>query len=158
MAPLSKTRAAEPFQFSIADLLILTTIVAVCLGALLAAPGLGVLLIIVLGLSVVPAVIRARVARKRQPDNGGPRSPHQGRLVYLTSFLVTVAAVTLGLASCAAAAVIGFMMSCGRITGPQQSPVNDIASAILFFGSPVIGLMVAAFLYWAAWPRRRTAG
>jgi phosphate/sulfate permease len=150
----SQRPAERPWQYSISGLLIVTTVVAVCLGALRVAPGLGILLIIVLAVSAVPATIRANVIRQRSQ---GPDSP-RARLAYLESFAVTAAAITVGIFACGVVAIVACIVGCGFVESLRNNQVSDNVAFVLLFASPVIGLIVAGLIYWLAWPKRQLPG
>jgi hypothetical protein len=145
------THELEPLQFSIGGLLVVTTVIAVCLGALRVAPGLGIMLLLLFVVGVVPATIRARVVRKRMQGDDSPRGTSERRLAYLASFAIVVAAITAGLVTCAVVAFAAFLVACSDLWG--RNPNAQTLVSVLLFGSPVIGLIVAGLIYWLAWPQ-----
>src|SRR5262249_42880479 len=78
----------RPWQFTIGGLLVITTVIAVCLGALRAAPQLGVMLIAFSVLSILP-IIRARVIRAKQRQASPDAPPGDRILAYVQSFALT---------------------------------------------------------------------
>jgi hypothetical protein len=145
--PLAPPRRAPPFQFSIGGALILTTVIAVCLGAFRVAPGLGLLLVIVAMLSAVPAAVRSSAAARP-----GPKKPS-----FWGSFAISAIAITVGIIAFGLSAFIGVWISCN-----MQQPSDDttrtliaILFYVLFFGSPIIGLSVAGICLWMTWPRNK---
>jgi hypothetical protein len=147
-------REPGPWQFSIGGLLIVTTVIAVCFGALRAAPGLGVLLIILLAVSAVPAVIRAQVLRSRRQAGDSPRVASERRLAYVESFAVTIGAIIAGSVVCGVVAIVAVLVACSGMSQPHWKATEGIAT-VLLFGSPVLGLIVAGLIYWLAWPRAK---
>jgi hypothetical protein len=152
--PISRQPVHEnrPWQFSISGLLLVTTVVAVCFGALRVAPGLGVLLIVVLAVSAIPATIRAQVVRRRRQGDNSPRAVSERRLAYVESFAVTLGAIIAGSVVCGVVAITAVWVGCGGMGSVSMADRNRIA-AVLLFGSPVVGLIVAGFMYWLAWPK-----
>jgi hypothetical protein len=134
--------ASNPLQYSIGALLIVTTVIAVLVGAFRVAPGLGILLTFVAAVSAVPAWIRSVVQSQRSEQPMG----------FLQSFIISVAATTVGIVACAAAAFAAIIVGCG--IGTRSKLANDAALALLV-GSPVIGLVVGALIHWLAWPRKK---
>jgi uncharacterized membrane protein YfcA len=151
---IAKTPAREPgpWQFTIGGLLIVTTVIAVCFGALRTAPGLGVLLIILLAVSAVPAVIRAQVLRSRRQADDSPRGASERRLAYVESFAVTIGAIIAGSVVCGVVAIVAVMVACSGWNQSYAKATEPVAM-VLLFGSPVIGLIVAGLIYWLAWPK-----
>jgi hypothetical protein len=142
-------------QFSIAGLLTVTTVVAVCLGAFRAAPGLGILLVIVLFVAVAPAMIRARVVRRHAVQASGPQA-NKWLYAFVESFAITAGAIMGGVVVCAMVAFVAFFIACAQLPGSPQA--REMFALVLLFASPVIGLIVAGIVYWAGWPRRRSPG
>jgi hypothetical protein len=149
--PAAGRHEAAPWQFSIAGLLIVTTVVAVCLGAFRVAPGLGVLLVIFLLVGVAPAVIRARAVRALRPSD--PQGAGNSMYAYVESFAVTAGAMTVGVIAFGVVAFVAFFIACADLPGTPQ--VRGPVAVILLFASPVIGLIVTGIIYWAGWPHRR---
>ena len=151
---IAKAPAREPgpWQFTIGGLLIVTTVIAVCFGALRTAPGLGVLLIILLAVSAVPAVIRAQVLRSRRQADDSPRAASERRLAYVESFAVTIGAIIAGSVVCGVVAFVALWVACSGMVN-TRSEILDGVTMVMFFGSPVVGLIVAGLIYWLAWPK-----
>ena len=87
LPPVVAVPASEPagLSFSLATLFLMMTLASVCMGLLVAVPGLGVLACIVM----VPVFIRTvRVVRHREVV-GFDVSPAQKATLFLTSFAVT---------------------------------------------------------------------
>jgi hypothetical protein len=143
----------RPFQFSIGSVLIVTTLIAACLGALLAAPGLGGMLILFLGLAIVPAAVRACIIRARlaEEPEGVSSDPHG--LVFFSSLAITAAALAMGFVVCGIVAFAALWVS-SRDHG-RDSMVEGVMT-ILFLASPLIGLASAGILYWLTLPQGHT--
>jgi hypothetical protein len=144
-------REPAPFQFSISGLLIVTTVVAVGLGAFRVAPGLAVLLVIVFVVGVGPTIIRARVVRSRGSTSSDQQAGSQWIYAYVESFAITAAAITAGVIACGMVAFVALFVACAAM--PGQSRGLETVALILLFASPVVGLIVTGIIYWAGWPR-----
>jgi hypothetical protein len=140
LPPKAQPAPGQPFQFSIAGLLILITVIAVCLGALRVAPGLGILLAVISVVSAVPAGFRA--AARASPGTPKPS--------FWASFFISAAAITVGIIAFGVSAFIGITVGC---RGGSDSAANVLAM-ILIFGSPVVGLAASGVILWRTWPRR----
>ena len=87
-------------QFSLASLFLVMTLVAVCMGVIMIAPGLGILFAFI----TTPALIRTIVASSRGRLVGEPLSPMQKAGIFLISWFIMCA---VGIAS-----VVAFMAVC----------------------------------------------
>jgi hypothetical protein len=87
-------------QFSLASLFLVMTLVAVCLGVIMIAPGLGILFAFI----TTPAFIRTMVAASRGRQIGAPLSPLEKTGIFLISWFIMCA---VGIAS-----VVAFMAVC----------------------------------------------
>jgi hypothetical protein len=141
-------QGAPLFQFSIGGLLIATALVAVCLGALRVAPGLGVLLAAVALFSVVPAAMRTYAMNKQGATRGG----------FWISFAISAAASTVGFIACCLSAIVALLLVCGnmnRSSDQEMRALAEMLGMILLFGSPIIGLFVAWIALLWTWPWER---
>lgn len=144
-----------PLQFSLETLLLVVTLSAVCLGALVAAPGLGVLLLIV----AIPALVRTCLTGMTAKQQHAKLTAKDKVLAFLASAAITWAAL--------AAAGMAFFAACtvSLLTGAAvgQAAGNSIDStlgnvliwtAVAFCGT----VSVAAFagMFWLTWPARPT--
>jgi hypothetical protein len=138
-------RQGGPGQFSLASLILVMTLVAVCLGVLMAAPGLGILLIIV----AVPALVRTVVTGSQQKGTGAPLSLGQKVVAFITSLGLMIAVGIAGIiafeiacwGSCAAVAVVAGEGEGAFYTG-------------LILGA-VAGLGAIGYLLYLTMPRRQ---
>jgi hypothetical protein len=87
-------------QFSLASLFLVMTLVAVCLGVFMIAPGLGILFAFI----TTPAFIRTMVAASRGRQVGEPMSAMEKTGIFLISWFIMCA---VGIAS-----VVAFMAVC----------------------------------------------
>jgi hypothetical protein len=150
--PSAAQAPARPVQFSLDTLFLAITLVAVCLGTTLAAPGLGFLLIVV----AVPAVIRTIVARVRVGTADHRPTTGEKIVGFLASFGITAAVMTAGFATFAVVAATTVALCVGVIgEDPTQSPLGW-SFMIMFYASPFLGLALTAWLFWRTWPRRKT--
>ena len=139
----------SPAQFSLATLLLVTTLVAVCLGVTMAAPGWGIALIVL----SVPALIRAMFSGLRQKQAGAPYTTAEKIATFLVSLLVMV---MIGVA-----AIVAFEIACwgsGMLVigiGGERNLEAGLVTGITV-GS-VAGIGVLIWLFYLTRPRKPTA-
>jgi hypothetical protein len=110
----------------------------------MAAPGLGILLIVL----AVPALIRTVVTGSQSKAAGEPLSSGQKTIAFISSLAIMIAVAVAGVVafqiacwgSCAAVAAVG-----GEGTGPFYTG--------LILGA-IAGLGLIGFLFYLTWPRR----
>jgi hypothetical protein len=148
--------AVHPLQFSLETLLLIVTLSAVCLGALVAAPGLGVLALII----VVPALIRTCLTGISSKRLGGKLTLADKIMAFLASAAITWAAlVAAGIAFFAACTVSVFgAVAVGQAQGSRPID-NSLANfllwtAVVFCG--VVSIGAFAGMFWLTWPKRQT--
>lgn len=140
-------------QFSIETLLLVTTLVAVCLGVSLSAPGLGIPLSFV----AAPALIRTLIAGHQERAVGRKLSLGEKVLTFLASTGIMVAVIVAGGAA--------FFVTCSTLLLGGLA-VNEMDGSQIFnkFGetliwlliavSSVTGLAVAGWIFWLTRPRK----
>ena len=135
------------YQFSLASLLLILTLVAVALGALFVMPGVGTLLIVM----SVPALVRTFVAGRRRRESGQP--PTVGAKIL--DFFVSVAVIWM----VAIAAQIAFVAAC-TATGLPAAGLFGLKDSAIYIGLGA-GLAAAAFvatwLLWLTRPKSRVS-
>lgn len=149
-----QAQRANPTQFSLETLMLVVTLVAVCLGMLAAAPGLGILASIV----AAPALIRTLIAGYQERAAGSQLSLGEKVIAFLASTGVTIAVLSAGatafLAACFASCLVVIGISnVGQ--GPGGGIINDdaiIYSALGF--SILVGLATTIWLFWLLRPQR----
>jgi hypothetical protein len=132
-------------QFSLASLILVMTLVAVCLGVLMAAPGLGILLIIV----AVPALVRTVVSGSQQKRTGAPLSLGQKVVAFLMSLGLMIA---VGIAG-----IIAFEIACWGSCAVVAAAAGEGGGALytgLILGA-VAGLGTIGYLFYLTMPRRQ---
>ena len=144
----------DPFatgqQFSIATVLMITTLIAVCLGVLRLSPGFGIAVIVF----AVPALIRTVVVGV-QTKSAGKRLSIGDKL---TAFVASLGLMIL----VAIAGVIAFQIACwgtcGLITATVSSSMGSSGGDALLWTCVGIGtaaaLAVGTWILWATRPRR----
>lgn len=114
------TAAAQPspvssFQFSIQTLLLITTLAAVCLGALVTVPGLGILVLVV----AIPALVRTCVTGAAMKREGHTFTTTDKIMSFLASAAVAWAALAAAgvaiVATCTATLFAG--LAIGEVAG-----------------------------------------
>lgn len=151
--PTSPFAAEHPFvpraagQFTIATILLVTTLIAVCLGVFRYSPGLGVLLIVL----AAPALVRTVFVGRRE-QRRGRRLTTGGKIGQFVVSLVIMYAVWM-------AAGMAFFMTCAGSLG--LAAVADTAAPQTGGGVMVMGLIaslvfsacVAVLILRATWPK-----
>jgi hypothetical protein len=147
-------RRASPAQFSLETLMLVITLIAVCLGVIMAAPGLGILVAIV----AAPALVRTLVAGYQERRAGTPMTLSEKLLAFLASTGVAVAVVVTGWTAFAAAC----LGSCFVLVGLESTGTanwlrtnDDTIFFVLFGVSALVGLGTAGWLFWVLRPRRK---
>jgi len=127
-------------QFSLASLLLIMTLVAVCIGVFRLLPGLGILLAIF----ALPALVRTSMDVTKHKQRGAPL----GMLGKVGSFVVSlVVAVMVTIAAFAAAFAV-----CA-VGLPAASGVAPDVALIIANGGLLVGLAVMVGLFWLTRPR-----
>ncbi|MDX1944853.1 MAG: hypothetical protein SFU86_05550 [Pirellulaceae bacterium] len=143
---------AMPFQFSIETLLLVTTLVAVCLGASVAVPGLG----IPVSILALPALVRTLVASHQQRAVGHKLTLGEKALTFLVSTGLMVAVFAAGGAAFFATCTVLLM---GAVAVSQASP-NAFSGGsewplyVLIVLSSLAGLGMGAWIFWITRPRQ----
>ena len=148
VSPPAQALAVSPAQFSLSTLLLVMTLVAVCLGVTMAAPGLGVLLIVL----ALPALVRTVVSGLKQKQAGAPYTPSEKIAAYCVSLMVMLMVGVAG--------GIAFEIACWGsgllvigIGGDQNLEAGLITGVAL--GS-IAGIGVLVWLLYLTRPRKPT--
>lgn len=139
----SKYRAG---QFSIATLMLVTTLVAVCLGVGMLAPGLGILLAIV----ATPALVRTVVADSRTKAAGWPFTMTKKIETFIVSLFLAGAVGMAGVVAFMGACTVGLMASGAFVS--SSGPSGDAFGVALFLGA-VAAIGVMGWLFWVTRPQ-----
>jgi hypothetical protein len=145
-------RRTSGVQFSLETLMLVITLFAVCLGVIMAAPGLGILVAIV----AAPALVRTLVAGYQERKAGTPLTLGEKLLTFLASTGVSLAVVITGWTAFAAAC----LGSCFVVVGLESTGGNwwrtydDTIFFVLFGVSAIVGLGTAGWLFWVLRPRK----
>lgn len=134
-------------QFSLASVFLIITLIAVCLGSLRLAPGLGVLLIIV----ATPALVRTCVVGIREKRAGRTLSIGEKVVAFLASSAIIVLVGVAGFI----AFQIACWGSCAMIAGIQQKEGENALLVGLGTGS-IAGIGTIIWLIWKTWPRKKS--
>lgn len=144
-------RRANPAQFSLESLMLVVTLVAVCLGMMMALPGLGILISIV----AAPALVRTLIAGYQEKVAGGHLTLAEKVMAFVASTGVTLAVLVTGFAAFGAACfgsclVVVGMEGSGATRGINQ---ETLITTLLGF-SALVGVATAISLFWLLRPRR----
>jgi hypothetical protein len=145
----------NPAQFSLETLMLVITLIAVCLGMVMALPGLGVLVAIV----AAPALVRTLIAGYQDRKAGTPMTLGEKLLTFLASTGVTVAVLVTGGTAFAAACAGSLFVACGlEAAAPGRSVLGGRTGELLLYAllgvSALVGLGTAGWLFWVLRPRR----
>ena len=133
--PAEVTDVVRPGQFSLATLLLVTTLLAGCLGLLRFHAGLGVTALVF----SVPAVIRTIYLGANEARRGHRLSTYEKVMAFLASVGVMIMASFAGLAALV-------------FTAAFSGPAFGFVGLILWI---TIGLVVAGWVVWKLGPPRR---
>jgi hypothetical protein len=143
-----KLAAAHPAQFTIATILLITTLAAVLLGVFRLNAPLGV----VLAIFSVPALVRTASVARREKRHG-QRVSTAGKIGhFFLSFLIMYAVWT----AASMAFTIAAMGTCLAAVATSNVSEN-VAMGVGIVGlllSLVVGLAAAGTVLWATWPKK----
>ncbi len=135
-------------QFSLATVFLIITLIAVCLGTLRLAPGVGVLLMIV----AAPALIRTCVVVAKEKRGGHSLSIGEKLVAFFaSSFIIILVGV---------AGFIAFQIacwgSCAVVAGIPQQTENESPFIVGVSTGCIAGLGTILWLIWKTWPRKKS--
>jgi hypothetical protein len=133
-------------QFSLASIFLIVTLIAVCLGTLRLAPGLGVLLMVV----AAPALIRTCIVGAKEKRSGHSLSIREKLLAFLASSAIIILIGVAGFI----AFQIACWGSCAVVAGIQQKEGENALIVGIATGS-LAGIGTMIWLVWTTWPRRK---
>jgi hypothetical protein len=131
-------------QFSLATLLLLTTLIAVCLGLIRLNPCLGTWAVIL----IVPAVIRTLYLGAGEKSRGHRLSVYEKVLAFIASLGVILLAYIAGSVALAASCVV-------TVTPVAVVPAAEPLILLAAIVSGGAGLAAAGWVVWSLRPRRR---
>lgn len=144
-APFAARERKPSGQFSLATVFLIITLVAVCLGTLRLAPGVGVLLLIV----AVPALVRTCVVGVKEKRGGHSLSIGEKLIAFLASSAIVVLVGVAGFI----AFQIACWGSCAAVAGIQQKEGENAMLIGIGIGC-IAGLGTIIWLIWKTWPRK----
>jgi len=144
----------NPAQFSLETLMLVITLIAVCLGMIMALPGLGIVVAIV----AAPALVRTLMAGYQERKSGTPMTLGEKLLTFAASTGVTLAVLVTGGTAFAAACVGSCFVAIGLENAGQPAggwrQYGDLFIYVLIGMSALIGLGTAGWMFWILRPRR----
>ena len=146
-------KRVNPAQFSLETLMLVITLIAVCLGMIMALPGLGIVVAIV----AAPALVRTLIAGYQDRQAGTPMTLGEKLLTFAASTGVTLAVLVTGGTAFAAACAgmcfvaLGLENAGGGLMGGS---FGEKLVFVLLGASALIGLGTAGWLFWILRPRR----
>jgi hypothetical protein len=145
--------ARAPLQFSLETLLLIVTLSAVCLGALVAAPGLGVLLLVV----AVPALVRTCLTGANLKRQKGKLTAADKVMAFVASAAITWAALTAAAMAFFTACTISVLGACAVEGTTGSSSIGQTMQNVLLWSAIIFcaATSIAAFvgMFWVTWPR-----
>lgn len=146
-SPFAAVERKSAGQFSLASVFLIITLIAVCLGSLRLAPGLGILLIIV----ATPALVRTCVVGAREKRAGHSLSIGEKVVAFLASSAIIVLVGVAGFI----AFQIACWGSCAMIAGIQKKESENALLVGLGTGG-IAGIGTIIWLVWKTWPRKKS--
>ena len=143
----------NPAQFSLETLMLVITLIAVCLGMIMALPGLGIVVAIV----AAPALVRTLMAGYQERKAGAPLTLGEKLLTFAASTGVTLAVLVTGGTAFAAACVGSCFVALGVSQGSGANWNQNFEQYVipaLFIFSITVGLGTAGWMFWILRPRR----
>jgi hypothetical protein len=145
-----RKRRTNPAQFSLESLMLVITLISVCLGMLVAVPGLGVLVCIV----AVPALIRTLIAGRQQKAATGPLGLQEKVLAFLASTGIVMGVLLAGVSAFAVACVGTCFAALGVSAASGGRAPEDWILPLALGTAIVASLAVVGWLFWLTRPRR----
>ena len=146
--------APQPFQFSLESLLLVVTLAAVCLGAFVATPGLGILALIV----AAPALLRTFYEGHQARQRGKALTLPEKLMAFAASAGVTLAALSAAAAAFFTACTASILAVCFVGSAGGNRGITSGTEQALFLTCAVICIAasLAAFagIFWLTRPRR----
>jgi len=144
----------NPAQFSLETLMLVITLIAVCLGMIMALPGVGILVAIV----AAPALVRTLVAGYQDRKAGTPMTLGEKLLTFAASTGVTLAVLVTGgtafAAACFGSCFVAMSLENTQLGQSFGGRSGETLALVLLGFSAVVGLVTAGWLYWILRPRR----
>ena len=139
---------AKPQQFSLATLLLVTALIAVCLALFRSAPILGVIYLLL----AVPAFVRTVLLAQREKRHGGRLTAAEKVAVFLGSIAVVVVVII-------AALVMGWLVFlAGLAVAMLGHALSDQAVVGAVFTGAILAVFVGILTGWhmfrISWPSR----
>jgi len=146
--PDPKLAAANPAQFSIATVLLVTTLVAVLLGVFRLNAGLGVMLLVL----AVPALVRTASVARREKRHG-QRITTGGKIGHFFLSLLIMYGVCTAATSAFTIAAMGTCLAALATSSASEGVATGVAIVGVIL-SLIVGLVAAGAILWATWPKR----
>jgi hypothetical protein len=144
-------RRASASQFSLESLMLVITLISVCLGMIVAAPGIGLLVVIV----AVPALVRTLVVGRYRKEAASPLNLGEKVMAFLASTGIIIGIMLAGLIAYWVAcigtcfAVLGVAQ-----TATEQSSAEFWAVSVSIVTGAIVAIAVVGWLIWQSLPRR----
>jgi hypothetical protein len=133
-----------PGTFSLATLLLVVTGLAVVFGLMTVAPGLGILLLVLM----VPALVRTQAVMRRDDERSGRSATFGEKVGAFVVSLALMALIGIG-------AVIAFLAACFFSCTALYSGGMGDSSEFLILAIPIgVAVLVVVGLIYRSWPRR----
>jgi hypothetical protein len=135
--------ARGPQTFGLSSLFLFVTLTAICLGVLVAVPGLGIVLAVI----SVPAFVRASASAARERAAGHTAEPADKIRFFLTSIGLVVVIAVAGFAAFFAACLVACPIAI--------STESEALLVFFMFVAGIIAISVMGWLFYKTWPKLR---
>jgi hypothetical protein len=149
-----KKRRASASQFSLESLMLLITLIAVCLGMIVAMPGLGVLVIIV----AVPALVRTLIVGRHRKIAAAPLNLGEKVAAFLASTGIVMGILLAGLSAFAVACVGTCFAALGIAQASGSRASENWIFQVALGAAILVAVAVVGWLFWITRPRRPPHG
>ena len=146
----------NPLQFSLETLLLIVTLSAVCLGALVAAPGLGVLLLVI----AVPALVRTCVSGIRSKQHGEKLTAVDKVMAFLASAAMAWAALMAAGMVLFVVGTVSLFAICALDDAVRNTTYGPLGEWIIWVFVAICSaasLTAFAAMFYITWPPRPTS-
>lgn len=138
------------FSFSLSTMLLVMTLVAVCLGLLAVAPGIGILV----GILLAPVLVRTTMVVKRRERTGRPVSSLEQAGLIATSLVVAHVMVAV-VATASIGTFCGTCLGLAAVTPGFNYRQHDIHAMALLSGALALAVTLLSLRWIWRWMRRR---
>jgi hypothetical protein len=145
-----KKRRASASQFSLESLMLVITLISVCLGMMVAVPGLGVLVCIV----AVPALVRTLIVGRQRKEAATPLNLGEKVLTFFASTGIMLGILLAGMSAFAVACVGTCFAAFGIANASGSGAAENWIFPVALGAATLAAVAVVGWLFWITRPRR----